>query len=164
MRTVWFLFLFMLPLAHAQCIVPETNQRIASDALFCPGTYDVENIGVFGNGFSIGCNGTRFRGSEQGTAIKVIGAANITIQGCKFSNYEVGVSIEDSQGITVMENRFLDNKIGIAWLRSSVIEKGNEFIGSIREDSMEIQGGNAKGQTDREGEEAKPTPRSILAQ
>ena len=96
---VFLLFLLLGSTVNAQCIIPETGSNIHGNTQFCPGEFEVEDIMVAGTNMVIECNGTIFRGQGINSALRLSGAKNATIQGCHFSSYEVGVSIEDSKSI-----------------------------------------------------------------
>jgi parallel beta-helix repeat protein len=146
---LWWMFaialLIFIPTAFAQCVVPFDGMALSSSRVLCEGTFEAGNILVEGMGTAIECNGTILKGSGENAGFLIDFSHGVSVTGCTMEDFEVGMSVHGSKDVVLEGNTFLRNKIGIAEQDSSLIQRGNVFEGSERQDVLSIEGSGDEG-------------------
>jgi len=125
--------------------VPSENLYINSNAVLCPGTYNLADAGadgaLIGNASSVTltCNGTIFNGSGVGSGFYITGGKNdFRVQGCTFQNYAVGINASPYNRFTAVNNVFINNSVyGIQWW--GAVQGGNFTNNNFTNSSFYIQ-------------------------
>ena len=101
------------------CVVLSTagNIEITDDTNICAGTVNLDDYGDYGaiiikkSGITLDCNHAKIKGEGRGVGIMVFRSNNVTIKNCEVYGYEVGIKGEDSNNITLADNRLCGNAI-----------------------------------------------------
>lgn len=136
-----FVVILLLPIANAVCIVPAENMEIKENAVFCLGTYNIENgIKITNSNLILYCNSSVLVGNGIGYGIILKNVNNVEIKNCNISNFEVGIYVDSSNSNKIFSNYLSKNKFGIASFNSANNDIGsNAFADNARENTINLQ-------------------------
>lgn len=104
-------------------VVPTDGMSITEDVVFKPGEYVLPNgISIDAEGITVNGNGAIIKGSDNpvlngagngyengGTGVTLNGHDNVTIKNLTAKNYNLGLRVNDSNGLSIENNDFSDN-------------------------------------------------------
>jgi parallel beta-helix repeat protein len=119
------------------CIIPENNMMIVKDTTLCPGSYYLpDGITISASNVLLACEDSELLGNKTGNGINVIpdGRTNITVRGCRISDYSKGIKYwyHHSYG-NFLNNTFINCSYGIDAREGAIGQNkiiGNKFINS----------------------------------
>ena len=91
------------------------NIEITDDTEICAGTITLDDYGDYGtiiikrSGITLNCNGAKITGKNRGVGIMIFRSHDVTIKNCEVYNYETGIKGEDSNNVTLINNRLCGN-------------------------------------------------------
>lgn len=108
--------LLILPAAFA-CVVPTNSMEITKSTTFCSDVYYVNNgIKITQSDVTLTCEGTVLKSWRGGRGIVIENANNITIQGCRVMNYNIGIVVSNASRVLLDDNHLIRNQIGVRLL------------------------------------------------
>jgi len=93
------------------------NIEITDDTNICSGEVKLDDYGDYGtiiikrSGITLNCNGAKITGEGRGVGIMIFRSNNVSIKNCEVYGYEVGIKGEDSNNVTLTNNRLCGNSI-----------------------------------------------------
>jgi cysteine-rich repeat protein/parallel beta-helix repeat protein len=104
-----------------------TNIEIISDTEICTHDYEVDDYGELGviiiraPNTTLDCDGASLSGQGDGVGIYVQRSDNVTITNCRISNFDVGIFVEDSEGLRIesRSHSFRNNNEDVVYDQSS---------------------------------------------
>ena len=123
---------FVLFAANVNAIICESATKFINDeTIFCNKTYYMpEGIKVTTDDTTLDCNGAVIRGDGEGAGITIKNYNRIKIEDCVFEGFEHGIYFSGSENSSVYNTVLRNNKIGIYFIRSNLIQTVNAFIGN----------------------------------
>jgi hypothetical protein len=92
------------------------NIEITDDTELCSGEVRLDDYGDYGtviikrSGVTLNCNGLQLTGEGRGVGIMIFRSNDVTIKNCGIYGFDTGIKGEDSNNITLLNNRFCNNK------------------------------------------------------
>lgn len=163
-----FIALLLLPIANAVCIEPKDSMGIRENAVFCPGTYNLENgVKIVNSNVIVDCGKSVLVGNGIGYSIMLKNVSNVEIKSCNISNFEVGIYLDSSNNNKIFGNYLSKNKFGIASFNSANNNLDNNiFADNARENTINLQAPFIKEEPGTKEElieiEEKPSPEQIM--
>ena len=129
------LLFVLLPMASAICVIPSENLEIKQAAVFCSGTYNLENgIKIVNDNLIVDCNNFILTGNGIGYGILLKDRQNVVVKNCNISNYEIGIYLDNSSNNILKNNYLTRNKFGIALQDSAANDiDDNNFSDNIQD-------------------------------
>lgn len=120
----WFLLLLAVPVALA-CVVPQDGMVVSDSVSFCSDVYYFDKgISVLGDNIKIFCDGAVFKSWKGGKGISIEHSKNITVKGCRFLSYDIGMYVRNSSRIFLEDNHLVRNRVGTRFV---VVEDSATF-------------------------------------
>lgn len=115
----YLLFLLLAPAVLA-CIVPQNGMKIDKSVDFCTDVFYLDKgIFISGDDIVINCNGAVLKSWSGGRGISIDDSKNITINGCRILNYNIGIFVENSTRVFLNDNHLVKNKVGARFVNVS---------------------------------------------
>lgn len=107
------------------------NIEINDDTQLCAGEVKLDDYGDYGtviikrSGITLDCNGLKLTGEGRGVGIMIFRSNNVTIRNCEIYGYDTGIKGEDSNNITLINNRLCNNSVADIELPGATQMVGN---------------------------------------
>ncbi len=114
-KLIYFLlFILLTSIVKAECIEPQDGMFINQDKVFCKGTYHLnKEITITRNNIDIDCNNTTIIGDKTNIGFLIENSINTTIENCVLMNFLIGIQTSKSTNLSLTNNTFQNNSIGI---------------------------------------------------
>ncbi|MBW3004920.1 hypothetical protein KY310_03740 [Candidatus Woesearchaeota archaeon] len=115
MKKSWWIVLFLVlcPIVFA-CSDPLDGKTYTTDQEFCNKNYYLpDGIIVGADSVVIDCGNAVLRGDFKGTGILLQNRKNVEIKNCNIVNYNVGLSLVNTEGADIHDHNLLRNYVGI---------------------------------------------------
>ncbi|MFH1501351.1 MAG: NosD domain-containing protein [archaeon] len=128
------------------CVVPYDNLYITNDTTLCSGTYNLYDANFNGlivtmnNHTNLKCDGTKIINADPAVGYAIgLGdsrgnldfpeAYNVSVEGCTFENFNVGITTYRSEDIRIINNTFINLSYGVSTTTNKGFEvRDNTFI------------------------------------
>ena len=93
------------------------NIEITDDTQLCAGEVRLDDYGDYGtviikrSGITLDCNGLALTGEGRGVGIMIFRSNDVTIKNCQIYGYDTGIKGEDSNNVTLINNRLCGNSV-----------------------------------------------------
>jgi cysteine-rich repeat protein len=107
------------------------NIEITDDTELCAGEVKLDDYGDYGtviikrSGVTLNCNGLQLTGEGRGVGIMIFRSNDVTIKNCGIYGFDTGIKGEDSDNITLLNNRLCNNKVADIDLPGATQMAGN---------------------------------------
>ncbi len=115
----YLLFLLLAPAVLA-CVVPQDGMKVDRSIDFCTDVFYLDKgIVVSGDNINVNCNGAVLKSWNGGRGISIEGSDNVTINGCRVLNYNLGFFVKDSSRVFLNDNHLVKNLVGARFVNVS---------------------------------------------
>lgn len=114
---MFFLFFVGSVLACSELV---DNAVFDSDVDVCNGIYFLkEGIIINGENILFDCHSAVIRGDFGiNSGIRIINSNNVTVKNCNVMHYDIGINVQNSEGVFLQDNHLLKNNFGTKFFGS----------------------------------------------
>ena len=124
----YLLFLLLAPAVLA-CVVPQDGMKIDKSVDFCTDVFYLDKgIVISGNNINVNCNGAVLKSWSGGRGISIDNSNNVTVDGCRVLNYNIGFFVRDSSRVFLNDNHLVKNLVGTRFVNVSESATFNQDV------------------------------------
>ena len=134
-----FVLLTLIPSVFAArgCTDEIPDAVVDQDTFLCADNYYPydypEGLRIIADNIVLDCRTAVIHGKFKFPGILVEGRENVTIKNCQIANYETGIIIKRSKGITILDTKLIRNYVGIKLIDSTSVVVEDSYDISVRD-------------------------------
>ncbi|MGM5482095.1 MAG: NosD domain-containing protein [Nanobdellota archaeon] len=119
----------------ADCFEPKAGETIDESVTLCSGEFQLDDgMKITSDNVVVKCDDTIIEGYDNEDAFSIVARENVTIKGCEIVNFQMGITVINSDLVKILDNLIKENKIGLLFTNSNqnlvegnTLEKSTNF-------------------------------------